>query len=262
MINTSTKNNKHFFSIFVSDLSNLIQGCINNQIIICDKRLYKRLISVLRLKPNDYFILFDYQYNIIFSLDKKTFENKKCICANLIQQKRNKPFNTEIIFCPALLKKSSFENIIYFSAQMGATKIIPVLTEKVQRKFEGEKERQRLEKIIISACEQSKNFNVPELCGALNLKKIFKKIEEEESKNSKKVLFDYSGSPLIMLLNEIHNEKTIKVFILIGPEGDFTTSEISLIRENNFKLYKLTPTILRSTQAAAVGLGSIRSVAD
>ena len=40
----------------------------------------------------------------------------------------------------------------------------------------------------------------------------------------------------------------------------FTEQEKQLLAENDFTFYKLTPTVLRSQEAAAVGLGSIRSL--
>ncbi len=256
---------KHVFTIFFAQLSEIIKNSTDNKIQIRDKDLYKRLISVLRLKFDERFILFDEKINATFALDKKTFDNKKVIYAEFLQQNQNKSLAPEVIFCPALLKRSSFADVTYFAAQMGANEILPIITEKTQRKWGGSKEQERLQKIIVSACEQSKNFVLPKLNDPLKLQDFLKdfRIEDsriEDSKKIKKILFDPDGKPLIDLFNELNNKKIEKIFILIGPEGDFLDSEIDLIKKSGFVFYKLTKAILRSTEAASVGLGSIRSI--
>ena len=255
---------KHVFTIFFAQLSEIIKKSTNKKIQIRDKDLYKRLISVLRLKPDEKFILFDEKINVTFLLSKVFLFKKKVIHADLLQKNQNKKIVPEVIFCPAILKKNSFVDVTYFAAQMGATEILPIITEKTQRKWGGLKEQERLQKIIISACEQSKNFILPKLNDPLKLQDFLKNTKTDDSRITdskiKKILFDPDGKPLIDLLNELNNKKIEKIFILIGPEGDFVDSEIDLIKKSGFIFYKLTKAVLRSTEAAAVGLGSIRSV--
>jgi len=47
---------------------------------------------------------------------------------------------------------------------------------------------------------------------------------------------------------------------MFGPEGGLTKQEEDLLKENDFEFYVLTPTVLRSVEAVAVGLGSVRSI--
>ena len=51
---------------------------------------------------------------------------------------------------------------------------------------------------------------------------------------------------------------TSKIFLLWGPEGDLTSTEKQQVLTAGFQFSKLTPTVLRASQAVAVGLGLIR----
>ncbi len=249
--------NKHLFSVYLQDLSGLISNLKVGQILqVEDKATHQRLTKVLRLKSQVNIILFDQNMNATISLDPKTFEQKKKVFGKILKMEKNKPLKPEIIFCPALLKKSSFLDVSYIAAQMGANKIMPIITQKVQRKWSGKKEQKKLEKIMISGCEQSKNFMIPELHEPVLLEDFLKKLEKE----GKKVIFEVGGKPLFDLLNQLNKKNFKKIYLLFGPEGGFEQEETELLESNNFEIYCLTPTILRSFEAIAVGLGSVRSV--
>jgi len=247
---------KHLFALYLENLSNLIYNLKKNQTFeLADKSLHNRLTRVLRLKENEQFVLFDKNLNTKLSLNSQTFENTKKIYITIKEINKNKALEPEVIFCPSLLKKNAFEEIIYTAAQMGANVIQPVITEKVQRKWGGEKERERLQKIMICACEQSKNFVMPVLHDPIELEVFLKK---SDSKNSKKILFDDSGKPILDLLKNLNKQQ--KLFLMFGPEGGFSEKEIELIKVAGFVAYALTPTILRSVDAVILGLGCVASV--
>jgi len=180
------KLDKHVFSFHLENLSDLVSNLNTNQTLeFADKTLHHRLIDVLRLKESENFVLFDDNINVEFSIQPQTFENKKKIFASILKINPNKPLSPEIIFCPSLLKKSYFQDACYIAAQMGINIIQPVLTQKVQRQWGGQKEKERLHKIMISASEQSKNFVIPELMKPVNLQNLLKSLQND----TKKVFF-------------------------------------------------------------------------
>jgi 16S rRNA (uracil1498-N3)-methyltransferase len=249
-------NNSHVFSIYVKSISLLLAGIKEQHIFVFnDKELHKRLIRVLRLKVKESVILFDKQVHVVCSLQAKTFEQNKKVFVYILKIEKNKSFVPEIVLCPSLLKKNSFEYVVYMAAEMGVQTIRPVLSEKVKRSWGGDRERDRLEKIIISACEQSKNFSIPELCEPILLSDLV-----TMDADGIRVVFDVGGKPLFNLLRSLHENTTKKIFLLFGPEGGFTQEETDFVIKSNFFYYNLTPTVLRAVEAVAVGLGSVRSV--
>ncbi|MCK4650652.1 RsmE family RNA methyltransferase [Candidatus Babeliales bacterium] len=252
------KKDKHLFSIYFENFSDLILNLKVDQDFVCkNKILYKRLFHILRLKCDEHFILFDKNINTELVLLEKSFEKENIIFAKILKINKNKPLSPQIIFCPSMLKKSSFENIVYTASSIGVSQINPIETEKVKRRFGDIKENNRLSKIIISACEQSKNFFIPQLNTSMELSNFLKIVQ---NKNIKKVVFDTNGMPLFDLLKNLHEKLIKKLVLMFGPEGGFTDQELELLKNHSFEFYKLTPTTLRSVEAISVGLGSVRSM--
>jgi len=89
----------------------------------------------------------------------------------------------------------------------------------------------------------------------VNLQNLLKSLQND----TKKVFFDVDGKPLLNLLNDLDKNQN-KIVLMFGPEGGLTKQEEDLLKENDFEFYVLTPTVLRSVEAVAVGLGSVRSI--
>jgi 16S rRNA (uracil1498-N3)-methyltransferase len=250
--------NTHEFAIYLENLSEIVtKNKIDESLVFSDQALFQRLIKVLRLRPQETFIIFDEKINILCAVDEKTFVQKK-VCAKILQVNRNQQLQPEIIFCPSILKKAAFEEVIYSAAEIGATIVQPIIPAKAHVKWWSDKEYARCLNIMIAACEQSKNFVLPKFYAPLQLENFLKTLGSDS--NTKKVIFELGGEPLFNLLNELKQEKLEKVILSFGPEGGFTDQEVEEFKSNGFKVYSLTPTVLRAPQAVVVGLGSIRSV--
>ncbi len=253
--------NKHLFAIYLKNLSGLFVNLQKDQNVkILDKDFYQRITKILRLKPFDHISIFDNDINIEVIIDPRTFEQKKNIFCKIIRINKNKKLMPEIIFCPAILKRNSFQDIFYIASQMGVNQITPILTDKIQRKWGDHRELEKLNKIMISAAEQSKNFIIPKIQNSILLDSFLHDLNKSKNRNVKKIVFEVGGKKLFDLLSELQKDKFDKIFVMFGPEGGFTEAEIKLLKENEFEVYALTPTILRSVEAVAVGLGSIRSI--
>ncbi len=251
---------KHLFAIYLDNLSPVICGVkAGDEFELKDRDLHQRLTCVLRLKEDESAILFDKKLNVEVILGTQTFKNKNTVFGIIEKIEENKSLKPQIIFCPALLKKRSFEEVLYLAAQMGANVIHPILTQKVQKNWWQKKEIQRCEKIMIAACEQSKNFVLPQLNEPLELQDFLK--EPGILGKNKKIVFETTGQPLFDLLAQLHEKKIDQIMLMVGPEGGFIEPELEILKENDFEFYSLTPTILTAVQATAVGLGSVRSVA-
>ncbi len=225
---------------------------------IDDEDLYMRITRVLRLRAGENVMLFDDIQSQLLQLESSTFQNKKTITATLLEFTLHKRLEPRINLCIGLLKKEALQEVAYYAAAMGATHLIPVLTGKVQRSWGKDKEQERLKKVMIAACEQSKQFIVPSIEPLLTFDQ-FLTSHACSGQNQSSIYFDVHGKPLLRQLNE-HEAKLPKTITLFwGPEGGLLPQEVTALDQYGFSCAVLTPTVLRAVDAVAVGLGSFVS---
>ena len=133
-----------------------------------------------------------------------------------------------------------FEFFLEKVTEIGVSEITPLLCFHSERK---NIKLERLEKIITSACKQSKNFHFPKLNDLTPIKELLNSNEAQKliahcTETEKKHLKDYK-----------FNKPTL---ILIGPEGDYSEEEINWALENNFQPISLGESRLRTETAGIV----------
>lgn len=105
---------------------------------------------------------------------------------------------------------------------------------------------ERMEKISISAMKQSIKAYKTELYELESFEKFIQKTNLSEIKLIAHLTVD--AEPIASIKNQ--ND----MLVLIGPEGDFTTKELSLATKSGFKNVSLGPNRLRTETAALVAL--------
>ena len=200
-----------------------------------DKSQSHYLVKVMRVKENEVFSLFnkngEWEAKIL-GISKNIVEFK------IIKQLRQKE-NTKELWLAFSPIKSNYQNfMIQKATELGVTKFLPIIFDRtVVRKIN----KERLEKIVIEASEQSNRINVPTIEDAQNLNGFLKK-------NSMDLIFTDLNS---------NNDKIDKfkltdkpVCIIIGPEGDFSETEREKILSfNSVQAIKINENILRSETA-------------
>lgn len=245
-------NNKHEFAIYFAQLPdklNLLQ-----ELILSDKDLYHRIIYILRMETSDQLMFFNNKQNVTVKIIEIT---KRDIKFKVLHKDLNKNLKPKITILVSILKREAFEEAIYFCVELGANVIQPIITQKVHFKKWEDKERERLKRIIVSAAEQSKNFNFPELKDPVNLPDYLDQISKTTN-DVQKIFFDAHGQNLSEIANNL--KQAPGLILLIGPEGDLTPQEKEIIKKADFQFIKLTPTILRAQTAVSLALGVIRTL--
>ncbi|WP_246529770.1 16S rRNA (uracil(1498)-N(3))-methyltransferase [Mycoplasma zalophi] len=147
-------------------------------------------------------------------------------------------FKNQVALAIPLIVPKNFELVLQKATELGVTDIYPFASEFSQYKIEDfNKKRERYEKIIFEAAQQSFRNKQPFLH---NCEK-FGKIISLEYKNKFLAHEKSSAASLISYPSD-------SLFV-IGPEGGFSDSEVNLALQNNFKIIKLTKTILRAETA-------------
>jgi 16S rRNA (uracil1498-N3)-methyltransferase len=212
----------------------------NKILKISDKEIFNQVKNVLRLKVGDQIILADGKLNealaCIEKFEKDFFEVKILE----ISKNENEPKICAILYC-SILKRENFEWVVQKATEVGVAEIVPLVTKRtVKLSFK----KERLEKIIREAAEQSGRGIVPLLHPP---QKFIEAIKKAES-NDINLFFDISGQQLDK--SGFNQKKRVGIFI--GPEGGWDDEEIKIARQANFLIVSLGKLTLRAETAAIV----------
>ena len=211
-----------------------------------DKSQSHYLTKVMRVKENEIFSLFNKEGE----WEAKILEiSKNIVKFKTIKQLRQKQNNKELwlAFSPI---KSNYQNfMIQKATELGVTKFLPIIFDRtIVRKVN----KERLEKIIIEASEQSNRINVPTIESPQNLNNFLQK-------NSMDLIFTDLNSNI----NKVDKSKFTNkpVCIIIGPEGDFSETERKeILSFKGVQALKINENILRSETAVISAISIINYV--
>ena len=252
---------KHLFSLFTyKPLPSIDRLGVGQRLILLDPDLWHRVVHVLRLDAGEQCWVFDESLCVLIELDAFT---KKGVVQTIIRDSKTiTPLKPDITLYQGLLRREAMESVAYFAAQMGVTRLIPLVTEKVQRShWGGAREIERLKKIMIAACEQSKQYAIPEISEPMEFAQLSAVVQEAVTAKSKIFYCESDGQPFIELLRDVNATAYQSISIVIGPEGGLSADEQATLSSAGAQCYALTPTILRAQEAVAVCVGAVRSVA-
>jgi len=208
-----------------------------------DKSQSHYVNKVMRVKENEVFSLFnssgEWEAKIL-SISKNIVE------FNITKQLRQKETTKELWLAFSPIKSNYFNFMIQKATELGVTKFLPIVFDRtIVRKIN----KERLEKVIIEAAEQSNRINVPSIEEPQPLNSFLK--------NSKMDLIftDLNTSNTKIDLNQLTSNPTC---VIIGPEGDFSEAERQEILEfNGVQAIKINENILRSETAVISAISII-----
>tara|TARA_B100001142_G_scaffold316896_1_gene357199 strand:- start:4141 stop:4842 length:702 start_codon:yes stop_codon:yes gene_type:complete len=211
-----------------------------------DKSQSHYIGKVMRIKIGDVFSLF----NSSGEWEAKILNFKKNIVEFKVTQKLRQKENSKEIWLAFSPIKSNYLNfMIQKATELGVTKFLPIIFDRtIVRKIN----KERLEKIIIEASEQSNRISVPPIEDPKYLKEFLKNKKVDliftdlNSRNKKLELDSLTGNPIC---------------IIIGPEGDFSEEEREQILDfKGVQPIKINENILRSETAVISALSIINYV--
>ena len=133
-----------------------------------DKKQSHYVNKVMRLKENDEFNVFNESGEWVAKIIKIL---KGLIEFKIMKQLRSKDSKKNIWLAFSPIKSNYFNFMIQKATELGVTKFIPIIFERsIVRKIN----KERLNKIIIEATEQSNRISLPELENIYTLKNFLK----------------------------------------------------------------------------------------
>ena len=208
-----------------------------------DKSQSHYISKVMRIKESEVFSLF----NSNGEWEAKILNiSKSLVEFNITKQLRQKEYPKELWLAFSPIKSNYFNFMIQKATELGVTKFLPIIFDRtIVRRIN----KERVEKVIIEAAEQSNRINVPSI---------------EEPKSLKKFLDDKKMDLIFTDLNSKTNKLDLKKLtnnpscIIVGPEGDFSETEREeILSYNGVQAIKINENILRSETAVISALSIV-----
>lgn len=205
----------------------------------------KHVIRVLRKQPGDSIYLTNGK-GYLFTAQIYDANPNKCklsITSNTYQEPRD--YKLHLAVAPTKLN-DRFEWFLEKATEIGVTEITPLLCDHSERKVIKE---ERFLKILQSAMKQSLHYHLPILHPLTSFKDFV------ESTQSNTFIAHCEDDKKSLLKNEL--SPATDYTILIGPEGDFSITEIQLALEKGITPVSLGNSRLRTETAAIVAAHSV-----
>ena len=224
------------------------------KVLILIQNSSKHLVNVLRKKEGSLIELFDGKGSSctaeIISSQKKRVKVK--LVEELVFQDRK---GIKISLGQSLIKTEPFSFSIQKATELGVTSISPLYTERtvIKLKSNSTKSRKvRWQSIASHACQQCGENWLPEINKIQRLEDWAQAVKAKH----KIVLYPNAETKLSSLTFDD------SVAIAVGPEGDFTDSEINLLTEKDFLPVKLGERVLRADTAVISVVSAIRAMCE
>jgi 16S rRNA (uracil1498-N3)-methyltransferase len=209
-----------------------------------DEETRRHVVTVLRMQPGEEIELTDGQGNSCNAFISLADKKKLLVSPQTLIS--HPPAERALWLGVSLLKNASrFEWMLEKVTEIGITRIIPLLTERTTRQHF---RQDRMQQIVVSACLQSRQYHFPHLLSPYSLDQFL----QAALPASKYIAHCLQGDKSLIPGTDQ------EAVLLIGPEGDFTATELSQAFEAGFKPVSLGQSRLRAETAGIVGAVLLR----
>lgn len=178
---------------------------------------------------------------------------KKGAALDVDRQTRPQEGGPDLVYCFAPLKRSRLDYMVQKATELGAARIVPVLTRHTIA------ERVNLERMranVIEAAEQCGILRVPEVGEPVKLARLL-----EQWDGDRHLIFCDESAGQSSPLEALQTLSPGPLAVLVGPEGGFAQDERELIRSKPYaRAISLGPRIMRADTAAVAALALANAV--
>ncbi|MBM4168070.1 MAG: 16S rRNA (uracil(1498)-N(3))-methyltransferase [Ignavibacteria bacterium] len=224
---------------------------IGRSVLVIDGEEHKHLSRVLRKQVGDHIVVIDgrgHSYEVMIrSVDG---EHTECEIIETREMLNESP--VEVAIGVSLLRNPSrFDFMVEKVTELGVRRIIPLLCE---RTIPQHAKLSRYQKIALSATKQSCRSVLPEIFVLTKFDVLLQGLSGYDLK-----LIPHETTEQSQFLGTVlqHHITAQSIFILIGPEGGFSDSEIGHAAARGFVPVSLGPRRLRAETAAILSAGLV-----
>lgn len=213
-------------------------------------------LNVLRHGPGDRIVVFDGRGHE--TMAEITAIGKDHVSFKVLSKQPTAKPAYALTLVQAMPKGRPMELIIQKATELGVSRIVPLISERVVVHLDDERVESRLEKwraMVIEAAKQCGQNWLPELEPVRTAKEFFNAAPGADIAAIGSL---QAGSvPFRKLFGEfetVHGRRPTSAIMVVGPEGDFTPAELNSARRIGYRPVTLGPIILRSDTAAIFSL--------
>ncbi len=187
--------------------------------------------------------------------------SKRSVDFTVRERNYHHPLPFQVTLLQAIPKGKAFDNIVQKATELGASRIVPLLTSRTVVQLDTTSAEGKVEKwrqIAIEAIKQCGSPWLPGIARPISLTDFLKAAEPFELSLAGD-LRPGSQHPR-RYFNEFRQDQHRRPRTLglwIGPEGDFTPEELTAILATGAKSISLGPLVLRSDTAAIYALSTV-----
>lgn len=160
--------------------------------------------------------------------------------------------HADLDYCFAPLKQGRLDYMAQKATEMGASRLVPVITNRTQVRRVG---HARIVANVIEAAEQCGVLAVPGVAEAVSLSAFLAGFL-----STRLLVFCDEQAPIADPVRALAGRVGAGVSVLVGPEGGFDDAERAAIRQlPNVVALSLGPRILRADTAAVAALAVVQS---
>ena len=177
-------------------------------------------------------------------------------CKIITKYKGNTEPNIDLTLFQALPKSDKMDFIVQKAVELGANKIVPVLTERCVSRPNAksfEKKLERFNKIALEAAKQCGRCIVPEVCSMVDFDKAVEMLLQTDCPL---ICYEKGGKNL----SQAGLSQGISVGVFIGSEGGFEPSEAEKCIDNGITPIGLGSRILRCETAPVAAISIIMNL--
>ena len=217
------------------------------------------LVAVNRARVGDTVVAFDGRGTEWIS--ELVSDRKNAAVLKVRFRQKAKPLSYEITLGQALPKGPSMDAIVRKATEIGAARIVPLESERTQVHLDGERSDKKIEKWQTAALEAAKQCGNPFLPEIAPVQKAAAFMEAARDYDLKLIASLQPGSKslksVLAAFQLAQGRAPKKVLWLVGPEGDFSSAEMSQAKTSGFEPITLGPLVLRCETAAIYALSVI-----
>ena len=224
-------------------------------VIALDDEQSNYLLRVLRLEEGAPVRLFNGRDGEWGAAVRKVSGKRAEVIPTALTRKQPEDAGADLTLLFAPVKKDQTDLIIEKATELGAARMVPVLTERTQTRTV---RTDRFRKIALEAAEQTERLDLPEILEAATLDAALDALPKgaavifcDEAGDEAEAPWGGQAGRARPMLEELAGLKGRPAAILTGPEGGFTPAERAFLR-GRAETYpvSLGPRILRAETAA------------
>ena len=229
---------------------------INGHTIVITGEDVNHIKNVLRMKPGEEISIGNGADDNEYRASIKEIKDDEIICDLLFVKEDGVELPVGITLFQGLPKSDKMDTIIQKAVELGAVRIVPVVTERAVVKLDAKKaasKKERWQKISEAAAKQSKRAIVPEVTLPMTMSEA---VNMAASMNAAAIPYELENGmdgmkAFVDRVKSLAGNKDTKpeVAVFIGPEGGFADEEIELAGNAGITPVSLGRRILRTETA-------------